>query len=236
MVSNRCRSRQQSRRQIKRLVLILCEGEKTEVHYFRSLSRYGPVVDRYTVRVKHHPNAIEKAVYTSRRGLDGVRYDCICAVVDAEGRDRQEKIRALMPRAADSGVVACISNPCFEVWPLLHLENTSQMFEDAAKVIARLSPIWHDRFGCDYDKTDPRIFERLADHTETAISRSLALWNGSAFSSLPRCPLSRNPSTQVHEIVSGLMGLSELPNPVPIQKIRSRNGDTTRQRSPPVCT
>lgn len=214
MASKRCRHRQRNPQRLKRIVSIVCEGERTEPTYFRGLRDCAQVAGRFTVKVRSESNAIEKAIEIAKQGAaDGVDYDYVWAVVDAEGRDRQEKIKTLLAKAAKAGVVVCVSNPCFEYWPMLHLERANPALENAAKMIARLNPLWRAKFGCDYDKNDSRIFEKLSPLTETAVANSRALWDGEAYSSLPASPLERNPCTQVHDLVAILRGLEQLPAP-----------------------
>ena len=48
---NKRTRRQRNRRQVKRTVLVVCEGERTERNYFDGLKRLDDVTKHYTVRV-----------------------------------------------------------------------------------------------------------------------------------------------------------------------------------------
>lgn len=112
-------------------LVIVCEGENTEPDYFEACAKhYGAG----TVRLKVLPAAgvpltLVKTAIAERDDLiqQHRRYKdsfdaCfrVWAVFDRDAHPNVEKALAL---AQTFGVDVAFSNPCFEVWPLLHLED-----------------------------------------------------------------------------------------------------------------
>ena len=120
--------------------LIVCEGTKTEPHYFREL------LDDLTIRaqlVRIAPNdgvspdrvvAHALALY-EEDAASGDAYDTVYCVFD---RDRHSTFDASVQRtkdlsAAGKPLVAITSTPCFEIWLLLHFGYTDHPFHPAGK-------------------------------------------------------------------------------------------------------
>ena len=212
MASARNRRSRRPTQQIKTPVLIVCEGRRTELDYFNALGNYDPVKGRYATDVTYDSNAIEKAIeLKNQRREDETSYACAWVVVDVEGQQRHSHFKKWMGKASAASIVLCFSNPSFEYWLLLHLENTCACFENAAKVKACLDAAWQKAFGHEYSKTDRKIFERLMPQMKTAVKRANSFWNGAAYRSCPSDPLLRNSSTGVQGIVAPLLGMRKLP-------------------------
>ena len=113
--------------------LIVVEGEKTEVHYFDYVNSALPSTNMQmkTVGVKGDPmiivdRAIEfmkKEELEARRSGDrGNVYDQVWAVFDV---DDHARIDSAIKLAEDNGIRIAISNPCFEIWLVLHHREQS---------------------------------------------------------------------------------------------------------------
>lgn len=120
--------------------LIVCEGTKTEPHYFREL------LDDLTIhaqQVRIAPNdgvspdrvvAHALALY-DEDAASGDAYDSVYCVFD---RDRHTTFDDAVHRtnalsAAGKPLVAITSTPCFEIWLLLHFGYTDHPFHAAGK-------------------------------------------------------------------------------------------------------
>ena len=120
-------------REPRRVVLIICEGKKTEPYYFQGLK------EKLRLRSAHievapstfgpSPNKILKyAIY--RLEHDGLDYDKVFCVFD---RDRHSTYKTTLkkishPSKGKQKIEAITSNPCFEIWLLLHFKYTTKPF------------------------------------------------------------------------------------------------------------
>ncbi|MDP6621435.1 MAG: RloB family protein [Alphaproteobacteria bacterium] len=113
------------------IFLLVCEGRKTEPAYFQDFARdqgqpgvtirpqglgRDPVrLARAAIRLKEE-NA--RAVNRSGEPL----YDEIWCVFDDDGRKKSQlgEARSL---ASAQGIKTAVSNPCFEIWLLLHFQD-----------------------------------------------------------------------------------------------------------------
>lgn len=116
----------------------------------------------------------------SIRDRDRDAFDEIWCVCDVDDFD----LAGAVQLAARNDVRLAVSNPCFEVWLLLHFEAcTAAMtgYEQLRRRLARHIP--------DYDK-DPGPFDRLRPGVRPAIERAQAL-------APPGAEHERNPATGV---------------------------------------
>jgi RloB-like protein len=176
-------------RRSRPLVLVVCGAKCTEPQYFRSLrdSLRSRAVD---IVLAHHPKApfqvVEYAsVYAKRSNRD---FDEIWCVVDVDEFDLEPTVQL----ARRSGVQLAVSNPCFELWLLLHFEDSRGQLSQCAAAHKQIL-----RFVPGYDKTrlDFRCFERGVGD---AVQRAKALDpSGGRFE--------LNPSTSVWRLVERMM-------------------------------
>jgi hypothetical protein len=117
------------------LILVVCEGKVTEPEY---VEEFRLAHGATTVRVHVHapggdPKALveaaiakrdEAAQRVKREGDPNLAYDEVWCVFDVDEHARLEEARVL---AGKGGIDLAISNPCFELWLLLHrTEHTAQ--------------------------------------------------------------------------------------------------------------
>lgn len=112
-------------------VLIVCEGEKTEPGYFRELRREEEirlltieVVGKLGVPLKVVETAVrmskEARLEARRSGDDGLAYDEVWCVFDV---DQHPNLQEALNEARTHDVNVALSNPCFELWILLHFQD-----------------------------------------------------------------------------------------------------------------
>lgn len=87
------------------------------------------------------------------------------------------------------------SNPCFELWPLLHLSYTSAPMS-AAECQRALSQAMSKGFGVDYRKNIDGLFDLVEENREEALARAARL-DGHHDSLGNMRPSDRNPATKV---------------------------------------
>lgn len=207
----------------RRYYLVVCEGEKTEPNYFKSLASRLPrgMVDHVVVRgvgmnTRSLINAAQEEI-EKRRAARLPPYYNIWLVFDRDSfpADRFDTtiqaVAAIDKKNSKSKPPehwhCAWSNEAFELWYVLHFRNQlggavsraafQRMIEEDVR--QHTSDI-----GYRYKKNDPGMFNRLMPYTIAAVSRSRhALTvqmkaHGTKWSRM-------NPATRVHELVQSLL-------------------------------
>src|SRR5277367_1637370 len=116
-------------RKVKRRILIVCEGIVTERYYFNDLRiqtkslvelriEPGGIPKTLVERAVEFKKAAEKAA--TRGKDDNLRYDSVWCVFDV---DEHPFLAEAQQKADANGVKVAVSNPCFELWALLHFQD-----------------------------------------------------------------------------------------------------------------
>ena len=184
-------------------VLIVCEGTKTEPLYFKEIRQYyelkstnikivGEGADPLTI--------VHKAIKLSKaESKHEELYDKVYCVFDQDEHTNFEDASIM---AKHRNFELCRSWPCFEFWFLLHFCYTRQPIErkgniaPATNCINLLRAQWPE-----YSKNDNNTYQHLKDRVEDAkenAKKALVDVDNTG---------SRNPSTEVHELVSYLENL-----------------------------
>ncbi|MEU0986322.1 RloB family protein [Streptomyces sp. NPDC005953] len=133
-----------SSRSEQRRFLIYCEGECTEDQYFKGLKQelkslpvticlggdHGEPKSLVRSAIKHKERAAQSAA--DRR----TPYDEVWCVVDVEAPSPHPSLDEAVKLARQAGVNVALSNPCFELWLLLHLRDVSAYQTSASVQIA----------------------------------------------------------------------------------------------------
>jgi hypothetical protein len=197
-------------------LLIICEGRVTEPSYFRGLKSEEQVraveviVDDEGGTPKTLVERAARRMKAARRAAKGardqnLRYDEIWCVFDV---DEHPKLNDANQQAKANNISIAASNPCFELWLLLH-------FRDQRAWIHR-----HDAqractdFIRDFEKEIN--FSEIRERVEDAIKRAIELqrWQESR-----GCP-DDNPSTNVYRLVQRLKELSKSMSLKEIQSVQ----------------
>ena len=116
------------------LVLIVCEGSKTEPNYFRGLrTAYGLSNASVIVMPADRNDPMSIVRYAEKQAAED-QYDKAFCVFDRNGHanyDRALRHAANCPLGRQGRLNVIASVPCFEVWILLHFGYTSSAFERA---------------------------------------------------------------------------------------------------------
>jgi hypothetical protein len=188
------------RRDPRRRILIVCEGSVTEREYFRSFQHavrnprvhvevareHGVPVTLVEVAVRLRDEAKESA-----RGQhdENLLWDEVWGVFDV---DEHPNLEQACQSAERSGITLAISNPCFELWALLHFQDQRSHIE-RHKVRAALQ-----RFMPGYDKL--LDFTRMHPSYETAKQRAADLDREAQHHGEP----ARNPTTGVPKLTESI--------------------------------
>jgi hypothetical protein len=150
--------REAARRSLKRKVavrkprktlLVICEGTRTEPDYLRALKQQPTVRDVAAVDLrvetgKGKTNAgslVSIAVAARNIAIDAEgEIDEFWCVFDVEWPVNQPGLNQAVEQANQHDIHVAISNPCFELWLILHFQDQNSWLSsnDACKLRARL--------------------------------------------------------------------------------------------------
>lgn len=131
---NRPLGRKSKQRETKQKIIIVSEGKNTEPEYFRNFrAEYkSTLVELEIIGAAGDPKRIvEKAVDRKKDELRRAKKSrnsfennfSVWAVFD---RDEHDYVEEAKQQARDQGIEVIFSNPCFEIWPILHYEYHSK--------------------------------------------------------------------------------------------------------------
>lgn len=200
-------------------VLLVCEGECTEPHYFQALR------DRLqlnTLFIQGTPGLdprrlVEVATNEARREKrHGDSFDSVYCVFD---RDAHPKFQEASEVAQSRKIKLARSWPCFEYWLLLHFEFTRAPYVQEGK-----------RSSCDacvrdllkhlpgYSKGDPTSFDALWPRLGSATTNAKKARQDAENTG------EMNPSTEVHVLATHLLEIAEDPS-VGVREAFAPRGD-----------
>jgi RloB-like protein len=189
-------------REPKRRFLIVCEGEITEPFYFKELRHLlrsplelvvlpGDTPKTLVERAAQEKNSAER---DARRGKDeNLKYDETWCVFDV---DEHPFLAEAQQQARDNDINVAISNPCFELWAVLHFQDQrAHIDRRAVQGLCRLHiPRYEKRLPC------ADLLHRYDDALRRAVD--LEQWH-----QLRGTP-GNNPSTGVHRLTEKIKARS----------------------------
>ncbi len=129
-MANRRFRRKTATRDVKKLIIIATEGSKTELQYFDSLrSKFGlrNVKPLKRKRTRSSPLDVLKQLNREKGKLRGTqRSNEYWAVIDKDNWSKQI-LEQFITSAQRKGYKVADSNPCFELWLLLHYESVGRL-------------------------------------------------------------------------------------------------------------
>lgn len=190
------------------MVLIVCEGEKTEPNYFRAL------IDDLQLNTANIRIAKNTAGSSPRNVVDTAReefkkekeYDRVYCVFDKDQHPSYTEALDIIRREKTHGKRGCpiraiTSIPCFEFWILLHFTYTTKAFDTGhgsicGNVISDLK-----RFLPDYEKGEADTYQIIKDRIPKAIS------NAKKVAAYCKSSGTDTPSTEMYSFVEYLRQL-----------------------------
>jgi hypothetical protein len=191
-------------REPRKRVLIFCEGTVTEPQYFDDFRRHehNPLVDVVIDEGGVSPKTlVERAAQKKKTAEkeaerfrdEHLKYDEVWCVYDV---DAHPKLADAFQQARDNEIKLAVSNPCFELWLLLHFsDQTAHIERDKVRFMLRKHlPGYKKRVD----------FEKLKSRYTDAVKRANLLKK--------RCQENgdegANPSTGVHKLTERIVALS----------------------------
>jgi hypothetical protein len=186
-------------------VLVVCEGKITEPRYLKDL-RHAEQVRLVEIVINDEGGVpktiVERAVALkrsaeseARRQRDNyLKYDEVWCVFDI---DAHPNVQAALQQARANGILTAVSNPCFELWLLLHFqEQFAHLRRDQAQAACR-------GHIANFEKLVP--FGVVHANYAEALNRAIALerWQHE------QARDGGNPSTGVHKLTERIKSLGK---------------------------
>jgi len=161
-----------SKQDLKPILHIFCEGEKTEPNYLKGyLERFFSTNRRLKV-IKIEPTnkntpkqLVEEAIKKQKYCPDG---DSFWVVYDRESEQKySDNLHAqAYNKAQKHNIDVALSNVCFEAWLLLHFTSSSAPYNcyDDLRKKSNLRAECKKRGVKDYDKGNKEIFDQLTEN------------------------------------------------------------------------
>lgn len=122
--------RREGTRSERRIVSVFTEGEKTEPAYLRALARLLDDNVVLTVDSRHGLDPLD-LVHNAVGSRGGREADELWCVFDVEYPQPHERLQEACQLADAKGIKLAISNPCFELWLILHFEDRTAFLDSA---------------------------------------------------------------------------------------------------------
>lgn len=168
-------------RQMRKVILVICEGETEACYLGLVKSRFRSPV-KIVSRVKG-ASITPAFVKKCQKELELSSSDSVSTFLmyDMDVADVVEKL-------AKCNAQPAFSNPCFEIWPLLHVRdhNTPISTPDLVRRLRESATVWKNYQKGEFTDTQKNF---LMDNIDAAVTRSKAL------------PEHKNPSTDVWKII-----------------------------------
>ena len=198
--------RARARRAPYDMVLIVCEGGKTEPNYLIEL-RNALRLNTANIEIcgkECNSSPRDVVVFAIQKYKASKEYDRVYCVFDKDKHQTYNEALARIQQtnlAKGHKILAINSVPCFEVWFLLHFVYTSRGYVTCqgsicAQVIKDLK-----KYIPKYEKGSCGIYRQIQDKTDTAVS------NAKKLSRHNTDVQTDNPSTKVHQLVEYLTNL-----------------------------
>lgn len=190
-------------RKAKKIILIGAEGKnQTERKYFKAFNQ---VQSEYKIMAGKGNNTdpvgvVEDLLKSAKQEeldlKDGDMLACFIDVDFKKGRDQE--LRAAMKLARQNNVSVFLSNPCFEIWYLLHFRYSTKLYGSNEEVIKELGSYISDYSKSKdvYDVIENKIDQALLN---TKRLESYHLENGT------NDRLKKLPSTEAYKLIEMIL-------------------------------
>lgn len=134
-------------RRPRKTLVVYCEGEKTEPQYLMALKELPAVKDVAAVDLRvetGHKGAVPRTLVSlavdasDRAASEKDEIDEFWCVFDVEWPRNHPGLKEAVKRAEAHGIRLAISNPCFELWLILHFQDHGAWLDnDGARRLRR---------------------------------------------------------------------------------------------------
>ncbi len=201
------KKRNSAHREPKPVIYIAGEGlvNKTESSYFLSFAG-----DRYCVQFVQEGYSDPKGIVrklknkiNDKRGLEfKVGRDMAFCLIDTDcDRAKNSRIKEAAAegrRDRKTPITILTSNPCFEIWFILHERYTERRYNASSEVVSDLKRI---KGWVDYAKSDTDTYRKTIRNVDTAIKNGKALEKKHLADGLKPQTVDFMPSSEVYKLV-----------------------------------
>ncbi len=161
-------------RKVKPEIVIVCEDSVSAPAYFSAITIHFHDdvllrVDKKQANRTAPDQVVERAIQAkSEKSEADIKEDGdqFWAIIDADyqaGAPRDKQMVDALRKAKKNGINVAISNPCFEHWLHLHLEDCDGGHFHAKDAIGALDVTWKNRFDRPYEKGCKKIKTLVMD-------------------------------------------------------------------------
>lgn len=171
-------------REIRRslpVLVVVCDDAKTAVSYFNELKQ--KVKKKLTLRVVRNPSdratpqdvinwaQVQKQKLVEESSHDDTDRSEVWALIDLEQESARRAAGFAAKEAGETaGISVALSDPCYEVWTLLHLADTGESFDNCNSVLSRIEVEWHKKLGQEFGKKAQADYSKiLPARTDAAV-------------------------------------------------------------------
>ncbi|UCH94415.1 MAG: RloB domain-containing protein [Candidatus Aminicenantes bacterium] len=194
------KQRREHIRKERKIFLIICEGRKTERFYFKEFRTRNNNI-RIEVPNCSYTDPLNLAQFAikmkSTYDIDLKRGDRIWCVFDVNC-NKDEMIKNAKKEADKNKIEVILSNPCFELWYLLHFEF-STAYISTEQAVKKLE----EKYIPNYQKNQ-FYFDQLKPHLSKAVENAQRLNRFHEGNQTPLFSTESNPSTQVFRLAAVL--------------------------------
>lgn len=129
--------RRTSGRSPKRTFVVFCEGTLTEIDYLKALKADPAVNKVVSLDMDGQPHGAvpltlvrAAACFRARSPAGQSEVDEVWCIFDVEWPQNHPNLKEAVALARDRGVNVAVSNPCFELWLLLHFQDQSAWLDN----------------------------------------------------------------------------------------------------------
>ena len=200
--------RQPPKKESYDLVLIVCEGEKTEPYYFKDLMNVEKLssvnISVISGEGSDPVSVVNTAIKEQKKQEKYLPFNTVYCVID---RDKHPNFNQAIDKANANGIKIIASYPSFEYWYICHFNcYRSPIISTGNKsagenCVSLLNEYWKEFFKKDYTKNQANLYALLLGKLETAVRHAkIGLQQAQDEGEL-------NPSTQVYELVDYLRNI-----------------------------
>ncbi len=193
------KSRKSGNRRPYKILVIVCGGQKTECKYFSNYKqrKSGLRIETLNCTENDPENLVNFALkQISKYDLDLNSGDRVWCVFDLD-RTKEETLEKIKKLAEDK-VMLCLSNPCFELWYILHFGY----FENNVSTKDLQNRL--EEYINNYNKSED-YFQKLLPKRDEAIKNAKKLNQKHEKAKIKLLSTKSNPSTQVFQLVEYIL-------------------------------
>lgn len=190
------RERRSEFKDIRPAILIVGDG-KSEKHYFEQLRDSGTIIK--VISRDTNETGIDNTIAKARGYVSvcqlNLKRDKVAIVTDLDYRYDMEDVRNMVRKCDAEGYALYLSNPCFEIWLVLHYKKPTKAMDPD-----QLCDLLEELSEKKYKKSNGILWN--IQMLETAIDNANRLAGGKPLTA-ERC-LETDPSTMVHMLVESI--------------------------------